>query len=506
MSSGEKLNILNLDATQAKKFFLEAKNYCNLDLPKYINFQELLEKISIKMGNNTYLQIKNDNPENYDDINYILFNNKDGGYDWRPYQIINPVMYISLVNVITKEENWNEILERFENIESNSYIKCESITIVESSENLLNKKSSQILNWWDKIEQTSIKLALEYDYLFQTDIVNCYAEIYTHSIAWALHTKIIAKQNRNPNGLLGNIIDKHLQNMSYGQTNGIPQGSVLMDFIAEILLKYADELITNHIIQEGIPKENFYILRYRDDYRIFVKEVSVGREILKIITKELLGLGLKLNINKTSYSNNVILSSIKKDKIEFLKNRKEYNLQKRLMLLYEFSLNYPNSGSISKEITKIREKMEKRSDFSKDNIEVLISIVTEIIYKNPRVYVEGNAILSYLFPQIEDESKRKEIIKKVFNKLKRILNSGYFEIWFQRATLKENELNIEFNENICKLVNNETVELWNISWISTNEIKNIFKRTKIINQDEKDNMPQKIAKEEIKIFSKYGED
>lgn len=453
MSSGEKLNILNLDATQAKKFFLEAKNYCNLDLPKYINFQELLEKISIKMGNNTYLQIKNDNPENYDDINYILFNNKDGGYDWRPYQIINPVMYISLVNVITKEENWNEILERFENIESNSYIKCESIPIVESSENLLNKKSSQILNWWDKIEQTSIKLALEYDYLFQTDIVNCYAEIYTHSIAWALHTKIIAKQNRNPNGLLGNIIDKHLQNMSYGQTNGIPQGSVLMDFIAEILLKYADELITNHIIQEGIPKENFYILRYRDDYRIFVKEVSVGREILKIITKELLGLGLKLNINKTSYSNNVILSSIKKD-----------------------------------------------------NIEVLISIVTEIIYKNPRVYVEGNAILSYLFPQIEDESKRKEIIKKVFNKLKRILNSGYFEIWFQRATLKENELNIEFNENICKLVNNETVELWNISWISTNEIKNIFKRTKIINQDEKDNMPQKIAKEEIKIFSKYGED
>lgn len=38
-------------------------------------------------------------------------------------------MYISLVNVITKEENWNEILERFENIESNSYIKCESIQL-----------------------------------------------------------------------------------------------------------------------------------------------------------------------------------------------------------------------------------------------------------------------------------------------------------------------------------------------------------------------------------------
>lgn len=505
MSSREKLDILSLDANQAKKFFLEVKNYCNLDLPKYINFQELLEKISTEMGNNTYMQIKNDNPENYDDINYILFNNKDGGYDWRPYQIINPVMYISLVNVITKEENWNEILNRFSDIDRISYIKCESIPVVESSENLLNKKSSQILNWWDKIEQNSIKLALEYDYLFQTDIVNCYAEVYTHSIAWALHTKEVAKNNRRNYGFLGNIIDMHLQNMSYGQTNGIPQGSVLMDFIAEILLKYADELITNHIIQKGISRDSFHILRYRDDYRVFAKDISIGREILKIITKELLGLGLKLNVSKTNYSNNVILSSIKKDKIEFLKSQKTYSLQKRLILLYEFSLNYPNSGSISKEITKIRETMEKRSDFSKDNIEVLISIVTEIIYTNPRIYVEGNAILSYLFPLIEDENKRKEIIKKVFKKLKRILNSGYFEIWFQRATLKENELNIEYNENICKLVNNEAVELWNISWISTNKIKNIFKRTKIINQDEKDNMPQKIDKEEIKIFDEYND-
>lgn len=505
MSSGEKLNILSLDANQAKKFFLEVKNYCNLDLPKYINFQELLEKISTEMGNNTYMQIKNDNPENYDDINYILFNNKDGGYDWRPYQIINPVMYISLVNVITKEENWNEILNRFSDIDRISYIKCESIPVVESSENLLNKKSSQILNWWDKIEQNSIKLALEYDYLFQTDIVNCYAEVYTHSIAWALHTKEVAKNNRRNYGFLGNIIDMHLQNMSYGQTNGIPQGSVLMDFIAEILLKYADELITNHIIQKGISRDSFHILRYRDDYRVFAKDISIGREILKIITKELLGLGLKLNVSKTNYSNNVILSSIKKDKIEFLKSQKTYNLQKRLMLLYEFSLNYPNSGSILKEITQVRKKIEKKTNFSKDNIEVLISVVTEIIYRNPRVYVEGNAILSYLFPQIEDESRRKEIITKVFNKLKKILNSGYFEIWFQRATLKENELNIVYNENICKLVNSEVIELWNISWISSNKIKTIFKRTKIINQDAKDNMPQKIDKEEIKIFDEYND-
>ena len=57
--------------------------------------------------------------------------------------------------------------------------------------------------------------------------------------------------------VLGNNIDKHLQAMSNGQTNGIPQGSVLMDFIAEILLKYSDELISYEIQKNTKLKEKF---------------------------------------------------------------------------------------------------------------------------------------------------------------------------------------------------------------------------------------------------------
>lgn len=499
-----KTNILNLSSEDAKKFFLNSKSYCELDLPKYINFQELLNKISEEMKDKYYTEIKESNPENYDDINYIIFNNKDGGYDWRPFQIINPVMYISLVNLITKEENWKEIVKRFEEINSISHIQCESIPIVENlEEEFFNKKSSQILNWWDKIEQNSIKLSLDYDYIFHTDIVNCYAEIYTHSIAWALHTKETAKKERKEKKLLGNNIDTHLRSMSYGQTNGIPQGSTLMDFIAEIVLKYADELISVAIDKKHISKDNFHILRYRDDYKIFVNEISLGREILKIITKELSGLGLKLNTNKTNYSNNVILSAIKKDKVDFLKSRRENNLQKRLLLIYEFSLSYPNSGSISKEMTQIREKIGKMKNFSKENISVLISIVSEIIYRNPKVYIEGNTILNYLFLQIKDDVERKNIIMKVFKKLKKILNSGYFEIWFQRATLSEKGLNINYNENICKLVNEDKITLWNIEWINSNKIKNIFKKIKIVNKDEKEKMPQKIDNKEIQIFDRY---
>ena len=501
------MNILELTADEVKRFFLEHENYFSLKLPDYINFQELLDKLSDEMGEEIYTSIleKDTLPDNYDDINYTLYSNKDGNYDWRPFQIINPVIYISLINILSKKDNWDEILKRFKEIDKISVIKCESIPVVEEEkEKILNKQSSQILSWWDKIEQNSIKLSLEYNYIFKTDIVNCYSEIYTHSIVWALHTKKVAKEKRKDNKLLGNNIDKHLQAMSNGQTNGIPQGSVLMDFIAEILLKYSDELISYEIEKNTKLKEKFKILRYRDDYRIFVKEIEIGREIMKIITKVLSSLGLKLNTTKTGYYDDIILSSIKEDKLEWLERKKESNLQKRLISLYKFSLKYKNSGSVTKEISQIREIIEKKKDFSKENIDILISIVTEIIYKNPRTYLEGNTILSYLFPLIE-ENEREKIVKKVFTKLSGILNSGYFEIWFQRATLKEELLDISYNEEICQLVNGKKIKLWNVEWIASKKIKNILKKVKIINQVRKGEMPQKISSEEVKIFDSYNE-
>lgn len=499
------MDILELTADDVKKLFLLHENYFSLKLPDYINFQELLDKLSAEIGEQSYVNIleKDKLPDNYDDVNYILYNNKDGNYDWRPFQIINPVIYVSLVHILSKKDNWNKILERFKEMDRNSVIKCESIpVVVEEKDKIFNKQSSQISKWWDKIEQTSIKRSLEYNYLFKTDIVNCYSEIYTHSIVWALHTKEISKKNRNDKKLLGNNIDKHLQAMSNGQTNGIPQGSVLMDFIAEVVLRYSDELISYEIEKNAKLKGKFEILRYRDDYRIFVKEIEVGREIMKIIAKVLSSLGLKLNTTKTGYYEDIIISSIKEDKLEYFGKKIESNLQKRLILLYKFSLRHKNSGSVIKEISQIREKIEKRKNFSRENVEVLISIVTEIIYKNPRTYLEGSAILNYLFPLINTE-ERKEIIEKVFDKLSKVLNSGYFEIWFQRATLKEETLDINYSEEICKLVNNEEIKLWNIEWIASKKIKNIFKKVRIINQERKEQMLQKISSDEVEVFDSY---
>ncbi len=66
--------------------------------------------------------------------------------------------------------------------------------------------------------------------------------------------------------------------MRYGQTNGIPQGSSLMDLIAEMVLGYADEELDKLIASK---KGQFKIIRFRDDYKIFTNSPELGREIVK---------------------------------------------------------------------------------------------------------------------------------------------------------------------------------------------------------------------------------
>lgn len=144
------------------------------------------------------------------------------------------IQFCMLVNKITEEANWNEIVGKFNEFEIFTDVTCQSIPL-KSEEVNQSDRATVVANWIKNAEQKSIELALEYKYMLQTDIQNCYGSIYTHSIAWALHGKEFAKENRGKRHL-GNAIDAFICDMSYGQTNGIPQGSVLMDLIAELVL------------------------------------------------------------------------------------------------------------------------------------------------------------------------------------------------------------------------------------------------------------------------------
>ena len=92
-----------------------------------------------------------------------------------------------------------------------------------------------------------------------------------------------------------------------------------MDFIAELVLGYADLKLGKRLKQEEI--KNYKILRYRDDYRIFSNSPIVNDCIVKCLTEIMIELGLKLNADKTNASANVIKGSIKSDKLYWLKQK-----------------------------------------------------------------------------------------------------------------------------------------------------------------------------------------
>lgn len=298
-------SIIDLNETDAREFLLKEESYVNFDLPIYFSFQNILNLISKELTEKKLSDFRSHNPRDFDDINYRILNNKDGRYAWRPFQIINPAIYVSLVHYITEKDNWKLIQKRFGDFQKNNKIECHSIPMVSESDKKTDRET-QIFTWVQMIEQKSITLSLDYHYILQTDITDCYGSFYTHSISWAIHTKAEAKKNENRNklSLIGVVIDNHLQDMSYGQTNGIPQGSTLMDFIAEIILGYVDELLTEKIIEINIT--DYKILRYRDDFKIFTNNPFEAEQITKILSEILTDMGLKLNASKTEASDNIL--------------------------------------------------------------------------------------------------------------------------------------------------------------------------------------------------------
>lgn len=497
--------ILELDHDEARNYFLEGVNYVNFGLPSYFNFDILLDKISKELGEKELREcyrVQHDGsktiklkPENYEGVNYSLFSNKDGEFAWRPFEIINPVIYVSLVHKITQKDNWGILINRFKEFK-NTCVICESIPM--NSTNDETHKAMQIKKWWTNYEQTSIKMGIKYQYVFDVDVANCYGSIYTHSIAWALHGKDEMKNKRKDSRFLGNCIDSYIQKMRYGQTNGIPQGSVLMDFIAEIVLGYADILLTKHL--EG-KLEEFHIVRYRDDYKIFTNNPELGREIVKYLSQVLSGLGMRLNTSKTKLQNDPIFASIKPDKIyELFIPRTPINKSKWLLQIYSACEKYPNSGMTTRLLNKFYRAIQKTKKLEPyENAKVMISVMVNMTIKSPRTYDISMAIISKLLKHCSFKDQV-EIIGEIRSRLDRVANTGLLDVWLQRVSYKIDK-SIIYKECLTKLIGHRSNPgniLWNSSWLNTtmSDLLDI----PVTNRTTVTKMPKSIPIEEVALF------
>ena len=119
-------SVLDMPAKLARAFFLKPESYCRLDLPPYFDFGRVLRPVEKFLLAKPLASLKL-KPRNFEDVNYTIYSNKDGRYAWRPFQLIHPVIYVDLLNLMTEPKAWADIRSRFAGFAKDPKIRCLSI-------------------------------------------------------------------------------------------------------------------------------------------------------------------------------------------------------------------------------------------------------------------------------------------------------------------------------------------------------------------------------------------
>ena len=536
--------IIQMSSEEARKYFLKPENYFSLNLPPYFNLEGILNQAIELMGNkvigksnsSTEVHVSNvKSYSNFPNINFVIQTNKTVS-SYRPITLIHPYLYVDLVNQITNSQNWENIINRFDELREivSSKIRCESLPFESLELKTMDDKKEKALQFWEEIEQESIKLSLNYNNMLQVDISNFYGSIYTHSLHWALIGEEEAKRNHKS---FGSWLDNRFQWLNFSETVSIPQGNAVSDFVSELLLAYIDNLLFLRLQELGIC--DYYILRYRDDYRIYTNSLDdIGRikkELIIILQRHKLALGE----SKSSNSTDIVRDSLKEDKrfwlsnnpvikiagdsiykkpkklfvklsrylrfskntgraekrfIKYLDNRiYTATIQKHLLIIKAFSDKYPNSGQLIGALVEFQNRIKdiSQEDFYNNgtDIEVLVAILVDIICKNPKVTNIGVQLLSNLLSKIEisfnaevdDEiekiRKKFKIISKIRRKFESIGENQYLDIWLHRILIKavasERGMDTDFLKEYVSYSHNPLVELAN-KVLMTEELPNLF--------------------------------
>ncbi|MDI9365241.1 MAG: hypothetical protein QM541_09840, partial [Flavobacterium sp.] len=149
--------------------------------------------------------------------------------------------------------------------------------------------------------------------------------------------------------------------------------------------------------------------------------------------------------------------------------------------------------------TRIKNLTELR-----ENAQVLISILVDIMYKNPRVYPIASAILSKLLSIINDTASRDRILQAISKKFDKIPNTGHLKIWLQRLTIKLDRQRV-YDENLCRKVNDQAIQIWNSDWLN-NELQTLLAITPIIDEQIIQDIDTVINTNEVELFKSGYDD
>lgn len=540
-------NVLSLSYKDALDYFMSAPNYSTLELPEYLDMTSILKHVRKTIGAKTIEDCVECNSISTEALNYTMNLNKDGKYAIRPIALVNPYINYFFAREVCSEDNWNYIKAWFKAVQQPAVTACSLLVIAEEKEAFHN--STTILNWWSNFEQASLELSLEYPYMFISDIRNCYGSINVNLISEALNDPINLQMNKQRKNFdQKRFVANVSKLLHYYQGNmlvGLPQGCVLSDFVAEILLAYADMLLCKEVQVLGIQCK-YKVLRYRDDYRFFCEDKEALTELSYILQSVLRRLGFEMNSQKTQTTDDLISNSIKGDKLAYIYNTPIFNkkgcdfdgIQKHLLFIYQFGKEFPNSGQLKTLLSDLSQRIDdklhpqtstkdtkpKDNDDSlsqvelwddlddiaeeldeleqlgsakegifktlktynvspiKENIRPIVAIATQIAIDNVSCSHYALRVISQLLSTC-DADQKKEILTLVVNRLLKQPNNDYTQLWLQNMTysMDKEAKKFPYTNDLCKIVMGEKANIWDLDWLK-DELKQKFPITRLCNK------------------------
>ncbi|MHC1719129.1 MAG: RNA-directed DNA polymerase [Clostridiaceae bacterium] len=321
----------------------------------------------------------------------------------RKFSVPNPYHYCKAVEAIVKNSDGI-----FDILNKNKVsLMCPQKHSPKKNESY-NKRTSNIS------ESQKIIEPLFQNNLFEIrlDIASCFDSIYTHSVAWAIHTKAVAKKNKT-NELFGNVLDSCLQAMNYGQTNGILVGNAVSRIISEIILCKVDESV-----QKRLP--NITYKRFVDDYLIYTKDGFEIKNIIAVFRQELSKYELALNENKIKVFESPFVFGK-----PWVEQMKEYIHLKPAVFLKKMIMEYNNYKDIA--ILKYGLKVIKFHKYSASEWKSVQSILINIWTKFPSL---SNLLLP-IFKQNENILNKSLVKNAIYSILETnlILQNDEEVIW-----------------------------------------------------------------------------
>lgn len=398
-----------------------------------INIEKVIELIFNAKLNNGMLEASFDGRERNIPFTFKIAHKE---HDYRALSLIHP---LNQLNVVDFYNEFKETIKYFANISSFSIRKPYKIAKYRFSNDYFHKdkkndESSQpsrieihdngeehLKSFFTYKNHSNIHRFFEsYQYqrsekkfnrLYKFDINKCFDSIYTHTISWALYNREIVKDNINlSNNTFAGKFDRLMQNMNYGETNGILIGSEVSRIFAELLLQTIDKNVQNLLYTEGyIHKKDYEIYRYVDDYFLFYDDEIIKNKIIDIFKHKLKEYNLFISETKSiSYSKPIITDlTIAKTKITDLINeelsykftdikddngkKKEWNIHlkseniitKFKIIIKESNIEYKDIMNytiaiIEKRVISLVDKFEKEENQNK-YIKVLLSYILEVL-------------------------------------------------------------------------------------------------------------------------------